>query len=461
MNNQKNRKNWWIFLILLLIGLTAAFVVKPSMWDNTMGELGLPRFFNRPFKLGLDLQGGTHLVYEADLSDVDAGEQNESMQGVRDVIERRVNLFGVSEPLVQINRSGDHYRLIVELAGIKDANQAIEMIGQTPTLDFRTERSQAETDEILREQNSIIAVAEGQDITMEQLEVLQENPYFQPTELTGRYLAGSELHFDQQTYQAKVGLKFNDEGQELFEKLTGENIGKKIAIFLDGVPISAPVVQEKIVGGDAEISGNFSVEEAKELVRRLNAGALPVPINLISQQTVGASLGKDSLDKSLQAGILGFLIVLAYMIFAYRFTGLMADIALLFYAMVILAIFKLVPVTLTLAGIAGFILSIGMAVDANVLIFERFKEALIEGKSLGGSIDDGFQAAWPAIRDGNISTLITCVILYALATGAVQGFALTLGIGVMVSMFSAIIVTKCLMRLFVGTKLENWKGMWK
>ncbi|MFC1700656.1 protein translocase subunit SecD [Patescibacteria group bacterium] len=462
--NKKSRKNWWVILFFLAIGLLAGFFVKPSMWDNAMGKIGMPNFINRPFKLGLDLQGGTHLVYEADLSGIDAGEQSDSMQGVRDVIERRINLFGVQEPVVQINKSGDSYRLIVELAGIKDVHQAIEMIGQTPTLDFREERSQEETDAILEKQNQIIVVGEDgseKEITQEDIEKLSENPYFKMTSLTGRYLKGSELHFDQQTYQSKVGLEFNDEGKDIFKELTQKNIGKKLAIFLDGVPISAPTVNEAIPSGKAEISGEFTIEEAKELVRRLNAGALPVPIDLINQQTIGASLGKISLDKSLQAGILGFVIVLIFMIFSYKLPGLIANFSLLFYAMVILAIFKLVPVTLTLAGIAGFILSIGMAVDANVLIFERFKEALRDGKSLGGSIDDGFKDAWPAIRDGNISTIITCIILYTFATGAIQGFALTLSIGVIISMFSAVIVTKNLMKLFIGTKLENWKRIWK
>jgi len=287
-----------------------------------------------------------------------------------------------------------------------------------------------------------------------------QDPYFIPTELTGRYLKGSQLQFDQQTYQSQVGLEFDSEGSKIFEDLTSKNVGKKIAIYLDGVGISAPTVQEAITGGKAQITGDFTSDEAKELVQRLNAGALPVPINLISQQTIGASLGKDSLDKSLNAGIYGFLAVLIFIIFYYRLPGLLASFSLLLYIAAVLAIFKLIPVTLTLAGIAGFILSIGMAVDANVLIFERLKEELKSGKSLGGSIDEGFKRAWPAIRDGNISTIITCLILYIFATGLVKGFALTLGIGVLVSMFSAIVITKSFLIFFINGRLENWKSLW-
>lgn len=358
-----------------------------------------------PFKLGLDLQGGTHLVYQADLSGID--DKSDAMTGVRDVIERRVNLFGVAEPRVQI--SGQD-RLIVELAGIKDTKQAIAMIGLTPSLDFRKE----------------IQTEEGEIA-------------FEYTGLTGRQLKRSDISFDPTTFKPSVGLYFDSEGKDLFAELTKEYVGKRIAIFLDGAPISVPVVNEPILDGQAVISGDFSVEEAKTLAQRLNAGALPVPINLISQQTIGASLGKDSLDKSLKAGLYGLLAVALFMFLFYRLRGIAAVSALLIYGALLLAIFKLLPVTLTLAGMAGVILSIGMAVDANVLVFERLKEE--------SRIADAFKRAWPAIRDGNISTLITCLILYFFTTGLVKGFALTLGIGVLLSMFSAMIVTRLFLEL--------------
>ncbi len=465
---RSGKKAPWTIFIIFLVGLLAAFLDYPVAWDKGVNWLNsqigseiLPRFYKLPFKLGLDLQGGTHLVYQADLSNIEAGDYMDSMQGVRDVIERRVNLFGVTEPVVQINKAGSHYRLIVELAGVKDVHQAIEMIGQTPSLDFRKERNPKETENILADLKAIQEkINQGIELSQDEKSKLLEDPYFQPTNLTGRYLKGAQLGFSQQTYQSQVNLQFNDEGSKIFEELTKNNVGKRLAIYLDGAPISAPVVQEMISGGKAQITGNFTLAEAKELVQRLNAGALPVPINLINQQTIGASLGHLSLEQSLRAALWGFLAILFFIILYYRLPGLIASLALLIYIALVLALFKLIPVTLTLAGIAGFILSIGMAVDANVLIFERLKEEFKSGKSLGGSIDEGFKRAWPAIRDGNISTIITCLILYIFATGLVKGFALTLGIGVLVSMLSAIVVTKSFLKWFVGKRIEKWKKLW-
>jgi len=464
----KPKKVHWAILIILIVGFLAACLNYPPIWNKGVDWLNdlagtevMPHFWQKPFKLGLDLQGGTHLVYQADLSNIESGKYSDSMQGVRDVIERRINLFGVAEPVVQVNKVGSDYRLIVELAGVRDAHQAIEMIGQTPSLDFREERDEAEKNNILASQEELRGKLEqGMELTLEEQSILIQDAYFIPSQLTGRYLKGAEIQFDQQTYQAQVSLEFDGEGSKLFENLTRNNVGKRLAIYLDEVPISAPVVQEAISGGKAQITGNFSTEEAKELVQRLNAGALPVPINLINQQTIGASLGQISLDKSLRAGLYGFLAVLIFIIFYYRLPGLLASLALIIYVALVLSIFKMIPVTLTLAGIAGFILSIGMAVDANVLIFERLKEELKSGKSLGGSISEGFRRAWPAIRDGNISTIITCIILFIFATGLIKGFALTLGIGVLISMLSAIVVTRSFLRWFVGGKIEGWKRLW-
>ncbi|MBU1137084.1 protein translocase subunit SecD [Patescibacteria group bacterium] len=463
-----NKKVLWAIFVILILGLLAGFFVWPPLWNKPVDWLNkqagievLPQFFNRPFRLGLDLQGGTHLVYEADLSNIEAFDISVSMQGVRDVIERRINLFGVAEPVVQVNNVGDSYRLIVDLAGVKNVHQAIEMIGQTPSLDFRTEKPVNVRDQILAEQEKVRQKIEsGEELTAEDQMIAMQDPYFEPTSLTGRFLKGAELQFDQRTNQPLVGLEFNSEGSKSFEELTKENVGKRVAIYLDGTPISAPVVEEVITGGKAQITGKFDLEEARELVRRLNAGALPVPIKLINQQTIGASLGKISLNESLKAALYGLLAVLVFMLVYYRLPGLLANLALIIYVVLILAIFKLIPVTLTLAGIAGFVLSIGMAVDANVLIFERFKEEFKSGKSLGGSIDEGFSRAWPAIRDGNISTIITSLILYIFSTGLVKGFALTLMIGILVSMFSAIFITRNFLKLFIGEKLESKKRLW-
>jgi len=459
-NKKRMSRTAWIALAIFLLAVFAGLVVYPAAWNKPVdwlnakkNEIGaikswpnIPQFFNKPFKLGLDLQGGTHLVYEADLSNIDKSKYDESMDGVRDVIERRVNLYGVTEPLVQLDNVGSHHRLIVELAGVKDVKQAIEMIGETPFLDFREERSQVESEAIINQFKALPA---------EQQATFSVDPYYKQTELTGKYLKSASLEFNQNTGQPVVGLEFTDEGAKMFEEITSRNIGKSVAIYLDGSPISTPTVEEAISGGRAQISGKFTVSEAKELVQRLNAGALPVAIKLINQQTIGASLGEKSLSQSLLAGLIGLLAVALFMICWYRLPGFISVIALIIYTVVVLMIFKLIPVTLTLAGIAGFVLSVGMAVDANILIFERTKEELKQGKSLGGAIDEGFSRAWTSIRDSNVSSLITCAVLFWLGTSIIKGFAFTLAIGILVSMFSAIFVTRNFMKLVMSQKLEN------
>ncbi len=414
--------------------------------------LKLPIFPEIPFKLGLDLQGGTHLVYEADLSGIEGDDYDSSLQGLRDVIERRVNLFGVQEPIVQTQEAGDHRRLIVELAGVTDPAKAIEMIGQTPFLEFKEYKENYQ--EII--QGNAEAVVDEDGIA----EIEIEDP-FQATSLTGKYLKKAELGFDQTAYQSMVLIQFDDEGSKIFEELTERNIGKPLAIYIDGIPISVPTVQEKISHGKAQITGQFTIEEAKTLARNLNAGALPVPINLISQQSVGPTLGEISLQKSLKAGILGLIAVVFFLIILYRLPGLLASLALVIYVALILALFKLIPVTLTLAGIGGFILSIGMAIDANILIFSRFREELRSGKSFGVAVEEGFNRAWPAIRDGNLTTLIVALILFSFGTSFVKGFALTLTLGIIMSMLSAIIITKIFLRCFVDTKLARVKILWQ
>ena len=369
-----------------------------------------------PWRLGLDLVGGSHLVYEVDMSNVAAGDRDSVMSGLKDVIERRVNMFGVSEPQVVTAKEGNAYRLIVELAGIP-VNEAIKQIGETPMLDFR--------------------------------EVIQigTSTAFLPTQLSGRYLKKAQMTFDQTLGTPSVSLEFNSEGAALFEELTARNIGKPIAIFLDGKPIEVPTVREKISGGTAQITGKFTSDEARKMVERFNAGALSAPMSLVSQQTVGASLGQESLKNAIKAGILGTLIIILFMLAYYRGFGLYASVALLIYIALSAAIFKL-GITMTLAGIAGYILSIGMAVDANILIFERTKEELKRGLSKSAAVEEGFRRAWSSIRDSNISTGITCLILFFTTSSFVKGFALTLGIGVLVSMFSAITVTRLLMFVF-------------
>ncbi len=427
-------KTYLSLIIIIVLAFFALNSVYPKYINqglsfvNSKTFLSLPQFPEKPFRLGLDLQGGTHLVYLTDLSKIAEGEEGEAMQGLRDVIERRINLFGVVEPKVQIQQTREDQRLIVELPGVKEVGEAIQMIGETPYLEFREE--------------------------------IEEEPYFQPTPLTGRYLKKAQLDFNQTTFEAQVILEFDEEGKEIFKDLTTRNVGKRIAIFIDDVLISAPVVREAIPSGRAQITGKFTIEEARELARNLNAGALPVPIKLISQNTIGPVLGRISLEKSLKAGAVGFLLVLLFMIAFYRVSGVLASLSLLIYAGILLALFKLVPVTLTLAGIGGAILSIGMAVDANVLIFERMKEERKQGAGFSRSVEIGFSRAWPSIRDGNLTTLIVALIMFSFGASFIKGFALTLSFGILVSMFSALFVVRTFLRSFVGTRLEKIKWLW-
>lgn len=406
----------FLFFIIILLAITAVFFVYPKFstpFDWLAKKL--------PWKLGLDLVGGTHLIYEIDMNQVAGVDRDSVIAGLRDVIEKRVNLFGVAEPSIVTAKEGDNYRLIVELAGIKDVKEAVNQIGSTPLLEFY------ETSEV------------------------GTSTQFIPTALTGRYLKGSQISFDQTTGAPQIALQFNDEGAKIFEEITGRNVGKLVCVSIDRQinDNDCATVQEKISGGKAQITGRFTPDEAKRIVSRFNAGALPAPINLISQQLVGASLGQESLKKAIYGGFIGTLAVMVFMIIYYRTRGIFASLALLIYTALTLAILKLFSATMTLSGIAGFILSIGMAVDANVLIFERTKEEIKKGLTKVSAIEEGFKRAWPSIRDSNVSTIITSLILYFFTTSFVKGFALTLLIGVLVSMFSAITITRTMMRVFV------------
>ncbi len=382
-----------------------------------------------PFRFGLDLVGGTELVYQADTSKVEdvAG----AMDSLREVIERRVNAFGVSEPIVQTESAGlvsgnRTERLIVELPNISDIEQAKALIGKTPSLEFRLVRPES--------QALITSTQNPENLTLDQI--------FYPAELTGRFLSRARVEFDPNTQAPQVGITFNKEGSDLFAKITRENVGKPLVVVLDGEVLSTPVIQGEITGGVAQITGNFTPEEAKTLVRNLNYGALPVPVTLSTSQTIGASLGESALNAGERAGLIGFIALSLFLIFWYRLPGVVSVLALVIYIVLSLTVFKLIPVTLTAAGIAGFILSIGMAVDANVLIFERAKEELKKGKNINDAFHEGFHRAWLSIRDSNIASIITALVLFWLGTSAVKGFALTLGVGVVISMFTAITVSR-------------------
>lgn len=423
--------------IILLLGIGIGFFVYKSEIASRAtpeGEAPIGFLAKHPFKLGLDLSGGTHLVYKADVTGLDSNQIKASMDSLRDNIEKRVNIFGVSEPLIQIQNGGfsnaGEERLIVDLPGITDVAKAKETIGKTPVLEFRTENP-------IKDAPQEVKIDDNGNVTVD--------PYssqFVKTELNGSLLEKATLDFDQTTGEAIVSLQFDAEGSKLFEQITGENIGKTVAIFLDGEPISVPMVNEKITGGQAVISGGFTPQEAKQLVQDLNFGALPVPITLISTETIGPTLGTEATKAGVMAGIIGFLAIMIFLIIWYRLPGFIAAIALSMYAVIMLAIFKLLPVTLTAAGIAGFIISIGIAVDANVLIFERMKEELRKGDNVSDSIRHGFKRAWLSVRDSNISSIITAIILFWFGTPLIQGFALVFLIGVIVSMISAISITR-------------------
>lgn len=431
---------WWYILLPMLKRRVAALFILCIGAGLGYFVLWSQQSDWRPFRLGLDLSGGTQLVYRAKLDAISQSDVTDSLAALRDTIERRVNLFGVSEPIVQIQHSSalaeeKEERLLIELPGVTDTQKAIELIGQTPVLEFR----------MMREGADQFATASS---TVDEI--------FEVASITGKDLTSAQLEFQGgagMLNEPTVVLHFNSAGTKLFAQLTRDNVGRIFGIFLDGVAISTPVIRESIPDGTAVISGNFTPEAAKELARNLNYGALPVPIELVSTQTVAGTLGQKAVEDGIMAGLWGVAAVILFMIFWYRLPGIIAALALLLYIVVNLALFILIPVTLTAAGIAAFILSIGMAVDANVLIFERIKEELRSGKTTTDAIHDGFARAWLSIRDSNISSMITAVILFWFGTSLIKGFALVFGLGVLVSMLTAITVSRTfLMALGIRSK---------
>lgn len=538
------------FIAVVVLAIFAGLLAYPKV------VLKVPPVYNAlnslKINLGLDLQGGIHLEYKADVSQIEGAKVGEAMQAVQDVIERRVNAFGVAEPVVYTTKSGTENRLVVELAGVKDVNQAKEMIKETPFLEFKeqqeeevekipeeelkkfNEEAKAKAEGILKKalagedfatlakENSedpgskenggeydfvakgtfvpeyeevifnkdlkdgeiykelvetdygwhiikrieVRGEGDGQEFKSAHILIakkIQPEPQIKwvETGLSGKNLESASVDWQGQGLsEPQVALKFDSEGAKLFAEITKRNLQKQVAIYLDGQVISAPTVQSEITNGEAVITGSGTIEEAKSLVKRLNEGALPVPITLISQQSVEASLGQVSLEKSLKAGVVGLVLVIIFMLIYYRFLGLVASIALIIYSTLMVSIFKLSglspwSITLTLPGIAGFILSIGMAVDANILIFERTKEEIRKGRNMLGAIEEGFNRAWTSIRDGNVSSIITAFILIEMGTGFVKGFAVTLIIGVVLSMFTAVVITRTMLRFLCGEWMEN------
>ncbi|MBU2591961.1 MAG: protein translocase subunit SecD [Patescibacteria group bacterium] len=442
----KNRRLlfWSILLIALvslLIDLPTSYRLKFKIGSfNFDQEISRPFAFLRRFKLvkGLDLAGGVHLMFRAKMEDVGQEDRDRALISLRDNIERRVNLFGVSEAVIQTSRAADQYRLIVELPGVVDVEEAIDLVGKTAQLDFR---ESVEIPPEATESATIYDLFAGK------------------TGLTGAHLVRGEVQFNPNTGKPEVGLEFNEEGKKLFGEITKRNVEKPLAIFLDGLLVSAPQVKEPITDGKAAISGEFDLRQAKSLVSQLNAGSLPVSIELIERRQVGPTLGEESVQKSMRAGLVGLAIVALFMAIYYRWLGILADVGLVIYALISLAVYKLIPVTLTLPGLTGFLLSVGMAVDSNILIFERMKEELKQGKPWNVAMELGFGRAWDSIRDANVCTLIICFLLFnpfdwgfLNNSAMVRGFAVTLFLGVFISMFTGIIVARTLLRVFARKK---------
>ncbi|MEO8581165.1 MAG: protein translocase subunit SecD [Patescibacteria group bacterium] len=443
-------KRYGFILLLVVVSLLIALPQKFTIPYHLFGNEGLVQFV-RPdlnlniggvklqksfdLKSGLDIQGGTQIILEADMSSIPEEDRVDALESTRQVILRRVDLYGVNEPVVQSSITQDDYRIIVELAGVDDPEEALQLIGTTAQLDFRLQ---------------------GEPTPESTVSARAFLSTFKETPLNGKDLKRSSVQFDQQSNAPVVTLEFNDEGAEKFAEITKANVNNVLGIFLDNVPLMLPRINVPILDGRAIITGGFTVDEAKNLSIQLNAGALPVSVHVLQQQTIGASLGQSSVQKSVVAGLLGLGLVMLFMVLLYGWKGFIADIALIIYAILTIALYKLMNVTLTLPGIAGLVLSIGMAVDANILIFERMKEELRAGKPFELAMKLGFGRAWDSIKDANITTIFTSLVLinpfnfpFLNSSGLVRGFGLTLFIGVVLSLFTGVVVSRTLMRIFL------------
>ncbi|HSI20249.1 MAG TPA: protein translocase subunit SecD [Verrucomicrobiae bacterium] len=416
------RQRLWItfVLILVLTGL-AGYIAKPSTERLFLGT------WNRDVTLrqGLDLKGGAHLEYEADTSKIAAGDVAAAMDGVREVFESRVNTLGVTEPEIRTGTSNGKPTMIVDLPGVSDISKAKEILGSTAVLDFRD--------------------AEG-NVVLEGKHVIAEQTVAEPLQQATGLTSGN---------QWQVRLTLNNEGKDAFAEATAANTGKQIGIYLDNQLISNPTVNQAITDGVAIISGNFTAQDAKDFALQLKSGALPVPVTLVQEQTVGATLGSDAISRSIFAGAVGLLLILLYMIAYYRWCGVIASLALIVYSLLNIALFKFLPVTMTLAGIAAFIISIGIAIDTNVLTFERLKEELRQGKPLPVAVNESFRRAWTSIRDSHLAGLISAFIIFIFASGPVRGFAVVLIIGTLLSLFTAITVVRNWMLLVAGSRFSR------
>lgn len=440
-----------VFLTILGMTFLCLIINLPASQKVSLhwGKLNFDHTFYRPdfsFKIGsyqfkknldlrygLDLAGGASLLYDIDTTKVPSGDVSSALESLKGNIERRVNLFGISEANVKLTNNSGKNRLEVELPGIEDINQAINLIGRTAQLSFRGEDTK---------------------ITAATTSATFAQAFPNDTGINGGHLVKSTVQINPNDSRPEVGLEFNAEGTKLFEKATKDYLNKRIAIFLDDVPVTYPTVQNVIPDGKAVINGQFDIKSAKELSAQLNAGALPLPISILSQTTIGATLGKDTIHKGVVAGLIGLVVLSLFMIGNYGFLGLISVISLFIYGLITLTIYRLIPITLTFPGIVGFILSIGMAVDSNILIFERFKEEVRDGKPWNVAMELGFGKAWDSIKDANTCTIITGLILFnpfswsfLNTSGMVRGFALTLILGIFISIFTGVFVTRNLLRV--------------
>jgi len=443
-----------IFLVLLasvctVIALPKELPVRFSVLNKTVDvvlrrptldltQIGIPFQRDLNLKMGLDIQGGTRIVMQADMAEVKPEDRQIALESAQAVVARRVDLYGVNESTVRTAKSGEEYRVVVELPGVTDAEKAVSLIGATAQLDFRVE------DETVPTASNPATLREvfGQ---------------FIPTGLSGKDLARATVEFDSRNGQPGIRLDFTPEGAKKFADITTKAVGKRVGIFLDDMPLTTPVVNEPITLGTAQISGSFQLEEAKNLAIQLNGGALPIPLQVAQQETVEASLGEEAVQKTFVAGLVGVGLVALFMILYYGSKGVLAVIALLMYSAITIAVYKLLPITLTLPGIAGLLLSVGMAVDANILIFERMKEELRWGRPFHVAMEIAFGRAWDSIKDANVATLFTAFILFnpldfefLNRSGMVRGFALTLALGIGIGLFTGIVVTRTLLRLFLA-----------
>lgn len=435
-------------MILVVIDLPENFPVKFTLFGRTVERVIHPPEIRLPgmqtakrlyTSFGLDLAGGSHVVLEADMSDITPGDRAAALESAKEVIDRRVNFFGVTEPVVQTSVTGESHRIIVEMPGVTDVDQAVSRIGQTARMDFR---------EFAQVPESTVSAF-----------VIPTLENTVSVGIMGKDLKRASLSFSQNTGEPEVAIEFTSEGKEKFAEVTKRLAGSQLAIFLDDLPLTAPVVQVPIEDGQAVITGSFDRETANTLALQLNAGALPVSVEVIEQRTVGATLGAESVEKSIRAGLVGLTMVAVFMVLEYGWLGFLADAALILYGLIAFAVFRVFGITLTLPGIAGFILSVGMAVDANILIFERYKEEKRAGKPWAIAMEQGFGKAWDSIRDANFTTIITSLILYNPAnwqflpsSGMVRGFAVTLLIGVLISLFTGIVATRTYIRVLYREK---------